>query len=120
MKIKGKEVKAMRLIIPFGVLLGVLTSLFVVEDRWNQQPGLLAAEKNVVKTFQMFQTKQETVTKILQVQLLNIQYDNLNERYYRLRKEVRDNPEDLFLIEELNRTKAQIKKIAEQRTELLK
>ena len=73
--------------------------------------------KQTVQTFKVYQMKQETSTKALQLQILNIQYEDITDRYYKLRRQVAETPADLELkaeFDEVRRKKVDLEKKRQQ------
>ncbi len=108
--------KIWQVICGIAVILGIIGSFFVIENRWNQSDEVFAAEKEMthmkketVETFQQVQMQMkrndDKLDKKFTLQMNTIVYDNLNEQYYRLKREVKSNPDDSELREEFENVK---------------
>ena len=114
-----KKFKIWQYIAGLCTLLSILGGLFLVDDRWNQSNIVQAAEENTIKTFKMFQMKQEMDIKKIQIEIYNIRYDSATNEYYRLKKELRDNPNDEELKEDIQRIHNARMLIDKKRMELM-
>lgn len=125
---------AWTVIIGIGVVGAAIGSLFLVEDRYAKAKDLVHLEREVeedvdhklilvenktIKTFESYQMKQQTVNIGLQLQILNVQYDSLTDRYYTLKREMRKYPQDNDLRNEFQEVSRQRANIADKRSRLL-
>jgi hypothetical protein len=123
------------IIIGIGVVGGAIGTLFLVEDRYAKARDLITLEDHMyddvdhkivlvenksVQTFESYQMKQNTINKGLQLQILNVQYDNLTDRYYTLKRMLRDNPNNSDLRNEFNEVQRQRENVKQQREQLLR
>jgi predicted nucleic acid-binding Zn-ribbon protein len=70
-----------------GVIWG-MGETFARKDAIEEK--FLIAEQKVVQTFEVFQTKQSAETDKVQLEIYHIQLNNLTERYYRLKREIKN------------------------------
>jgi TolA-binding protein len=99
-----------------AVVLALIGSFFVIESRWNQSGGVMAAEREIktirketIQTFQQvrdqIKTTNNKLDKKFTFQINSMQYDTLTEQYYRLKREVKAIPSDRELREEFENVK---------------
>ena len=103
-------------IIGFGTILALIGGLYQVDDRYAKADDLFVVketiEEKTIQTFEAFQTKQQSINDSVLLQILNIQYDNLIDRYYKLKNELKEFPTDEDLkqeFEEVIKRKEEIK-----------
>ena len=75
--------------------------------------------KQTVQTFKVYQMKQETSTKALQLQILNIQYENITDRYYKLKRQLNASPDDIELKAEFDEVRIKRTKLEAKRQEII-
>lgn len=124
-----------KLIIAIGVIVSLFVGLQQVDSRFAKSDELATLESNLktitaekfkvaeaetIKTFETFQMQQMIMTKSLQYQILNIQKNMLDRRYYDLKRKLSKNPDDLEIKEEYEDVKQQRKDIQKRINETLK
>ena len=130
MIVNGYKIKIWQVIVSVGVVLGLIGGFFTMEDRWNQSDEVLAAEadfdnkllivsKETIKTFESYQMKQSVETKGMKLEILDMQYKRLRDEYYKVRKELKANPDDIDLKEELERIKKDMDRIHDKKAKIL-
>ena len=111
-----------RIIAAIAIVISLFVGLSTIDNRFAKSTQLTAlasevdedmnskfllAEAASVKTFQGIQMQQVIMNKALQLQILHIQKDSLDKDYWDLKKQIRKNPGDLEMQEELSDVKIQ-------------
>lgn len=126
---KSKLSYIYKVVVGLGVIAGLIVSITIIDARFaktkeveaaaekiqsNTTHAIELAEVETVKTLKDFQTQQQTLTKMLELQILTNRQDNLNRHYLDLKRQLSKTPEDTDIKEELQEIKHEKRVIKEK------
>jgi hypothetical protein len=111
-------------VVSIGVVLGVIGGVLSFDDRYVKCEALTtkleAVEIKTVQSLEAFEARQNMASKNLELQLLDIQYQNSLKRYHDLRRRVQNNPNDSFLKNEYDEVKEELRYVKERKRQVMR